>query len=324
MSVSLNQVMNEFALIQTYFNQLSAAHSQSATVYGIGDDAAIVQPPVGKQLVITSDTLVAGRHFPLDTSAHAIGWKAAAVNLSDIAAMGATPYAVLMAISLPEVNTAWLEQFSRGFFDCCAPEKVQLIGGDTTKSSVLSITVTALGWVDQGAAIRRDGAHVDDLIVVSNTLGDAAYALKNPRSDLQQRLDYPQAQNKLGMALVGYASSMLDISDGLAQDLGHILSASHVGAELYVDQLPLSAILQQLPAAQAWQLALTGGDDYELCFTIAPAQFDKFQAHQAMQQPAQLFELQVIGKITRGSTMQLFNQGTALTMTHLQGYQHFD
>ena len=324
MSVSLNQVMNEFALIQTYFNQLSAAHAQSATVYGIGDDAAIVQPPVGKQLVITSDTLVAGRHFPLDTAAHAIGWKAAAVNLSDIAAMGATPCAVLMAISLPEVNTAWLEQFSRGFFDCCAPEKVQLIGGDTTKSSVLSITVTALGWVDQGAAIRRDGAQVDDLIVVSNTLGDAAYALKNPESDLQQRLDYPQPQNKLGMALVGYASSMLDISDGLAQDLGHILKASQVGAELYVDQLPLSAILQQLPAAQAWQLALTGGDDYELCFTIAPAQFDKFQAHQAMQQPAQLFELQVIGKITRGSNMQLFNQGTALTMTHLQGYQHFD
>ena len=323
-SVSLNQAMNEFALIQTYFNQQRTGQASSTTVYGVGDDAAIVQPPVGKQLVITSDTLVAGRHFPLDTHPHAIGWKAAAVNLSDIAAMGATPYAMLMAISLPDVNAAWLEQFSCGFFDCCAPENVQLIGGDTTKSSVLSITVTALGWVDQGAAIRRNGAQVDDLIVVSNTLGNAAYALKNPASDVQHSLDYPQPQNKLGMALAGYASSMLDISDGLAQDLGHILTASHVGAEVYLEQLPLSATLQQLPAAQAWQLALTGGDDYELCFTIAPAQFDKFQAHQATDQSVPLFKLQVIGKITRGTALQLFNQGTAFTMTHLQGYQHFD
>ena len=317
--VSLNQAMNEFSLIQTYFNQHRTAQSTDATVYGIGDDAAIVQPPVGQQLVITSDTLVADRHFPVDTPPHAIGWKAAAVNLSDLAAMGATPYAVLMAISLPEVNTAWLDQFSHGFFDCCAPDNVQLIGGDTTKSSVLSVTVTALGWVNQGTAIRRDGAQIDDLIVLSNTIGDAAYALNHPNSEVQHRLDYPQPQNKLGMALSGFASSMLDISDGLAQDLGHILLASHVGAELYLDQLPLSATLQQLPKAQAWQLALTGGDDYELCFTIAAERLQQF-----CQQYAGQFELQVIGKITRGSGIQLFNQGSALTMTHLQGYQHFD
>lgn len=309
--------MNEFALIQSYFNQSNAHPAQSATVYGIGDDAAIIQPPFGQQLVITSDTLVAGRHFPLDTLPHAIGWKAAAVNLSDIAAMGATPYAVLMAISLPDVNSEWLQEFSRGFFDCCAPEKVQLIGGDTTKSSVLSITVTALGWVTQGAAIRRDGAQVNDLIVVSNTLGDAAYALQYPNSVLQSRLDYPQAQNKLGMALASYATSMLDVSDGLAQDLGHILKASQVGADLYLDQLPLSDTLQNLPVAQAWQLALSGGDDYELCFTIPAMRFEQFKAQQ------QQFNLQVIGKITSASGIQLFNHHKPYHM-NLQGYQHFD
>ena len=309
--------MNEFALIQSYFNQSNAHPAQSATVYGIGDDAAIIQPPFGQQLVITSDTLVAGRHFPLDTLPHAIGWKAAAVNLSDIAAMGATPYAVLMAISLPDVNSEWLQEFSRGFFDCCAPEKVQLIGGDTTKSSVLSITVTALGWVTQGAAIRRDGAQVNDLIVVSNTLGDAAYALQYPNSVLQSRLDYPQAQNKLGMALASYATSMLDVSDGLAQDLGHILKASQVGADVYLDQLPLSDTLQNLPVAQAWQLALSGGDDYELCFTIPAMRFEQFKAQQ------QQFNLQVICKINSDSGIQLFNHHKPYHM-NLQGYQHFD
>ena len=320
--------MNEFALIQSYFNQSNASYAQAATVYGIGDDAAIIQPPLDHQLVITSDTLVAGRHFPLDTPAHAIGWKAAAVNLSDIAAMGARPYAVLMAISLPEVNSEWLEAFSRGFFDCCAPEKVQLIGGDTTKSSVLSITVTALGWVKQGAAIRRDGAQIDDLIVVSNTLGDAAYALQYTNSPLKSRLDYPQAQNKLGMALAGYATSMLDVSDGLAQDLSHILKSSRVGADLYLDQLPLSETLQQLPAEQAWQLALSGGDDYELCFTISAAKFERFNSKYCLKdagprdQPSQ-FNLQVIGKITGTGGIKLFNHNKAHHM-NLQGYQHFD
>ena len=313
--------MNEFALIQQYFKQTALAVSNdpaSSVVLGIGDDAALIQPPAGQQLVITSDTLVAGRHFPVDTVAHAIGWKAAAVNLSDIAAMGARPFAVLMAISLPEVDQDWLAQFSHGFFACCAPEQVQLIGGDTTQSSVLSMTVTALGWVEPGKAIRRDGAKPGDLIVVSNTLGDAAYALRHPNSDLRQRLDYPQPQNRLGMALNGYAHSMLDISDGLAQDLGHILTASRVGAALHLEQLPLSATLQQLPREQAWQLALTGGDDYELCFTIAPERFKQFCQHYAGQ-----FQLQVIGQIIASPGLTLWYQQQPYDM-NLQGYQHFD
>ena len=310
--------MNEFALIQEYFNQHSVAHSSSATIYAIGDDAAIIQPPPQQQLVITSDTLVAGRHFPHETAAHAIGWKAAAVNLSDIAAMGARPCAMLLALSLPEANPDWLAQFSRGFFDCCSALGVPLIGGDTTKSPVLSITVTALGWVEQNRAIRRDGAKPGDLVVVSNTLGDAAYALQHPGSELQERLDYPQPRNLLGMALQGYASSMLDVSDGLAQDLGHILAASQVGAQLDLEKLPLSSALQQLPRQQAWQLALTGGDDYELCFTLLPECFDAF-----CQQFAGQFQVQVIGQIIQGSGLTLQYQQQPYDM-NLQGYQHFD
>lgn len=313
--------MNEFALIRQYFQTASSGlpgGPDTGLMLGIGDDAAIVQPPANQQLVISTDTLVAGRHFPQHTPAHAIGWKAAAVNLSDIAAMAARPYALLLAISLPEVNPEWLQQFSQGFFACCAPQQVQLIGGDTTQSAILSITVTALGWVEAGTAVRRDGAKPGDLVVVSNTIGDAAYALQHPGSDLQDRLDYPQPRNRLGMALNGYASSMLDVSDGLAQDLNHILTASQVGAKLQLESLPLSLALQQLPLQQAWQLALAGGDDYELCFTIAPERFKQF-----CQQYAAEFQLQVIGKITAGAGLGLMYQQQPYAM-NLQGYQHFD
>lgn len=317
--------MNEFGLIQHYFARQAAEQlSPHATgvVLGIGDDAAILQPPAGQQLVVSTDTLVAGRHFPKQTTAHAIGWKAAAVNLSDIAAMGATPYAVLLALSLPEVDEAWLEQFSAGFFACCVPERVQLIGGDTTRSPLLSITVTVLGWVNAGQAIRRDGAQVGDLVVVSNTLGDAAYALRHasslPATPLQARLDYPQPRNTLGRALQGYANSMLDVSDGLAQDLRHILTASGVGAQLMLEQLPLSVPLQQLAATESWQLALTGGDDYELCFSISAEKWVQFN-----QQYVGQFNLQVIGQIVAEPGLQLLYQQQPFIM-NLQGYQHFD
>lgn len=305
--------MNEFALIQHYFNQSAPTTS---LICAIGDDAAIVQPPAGQQLVISTDTLVAGRHFSLKTSAHAIGWKAAAVNLSDIAAMGATPYGVLLALSLPEFSDSWLAEFSQGFFACCG--SIPLIGGDTTKSPVLSITVTALGWVPNHQAILRNNAQVNDLIVVSNTLGDAAYALHHPNSVLQHRLDYPQPQLQLGLALRGYAHSMLDISDGLAQDLGHILTASQVSGMLDLENLPLSNVLQQLPAPQAWQLALCGGDDYELCFTITPQRLEQFYLEYGSR-----YQLQVIGKIGSGSGLQLQHHGQPIMM-NLQGYQHFD
>lgn len=308
--------MNEFALIQRYFKQPAFSTPAPSLTLGIGDDAAILQPPAGQQLVISTDTLVAGRHFPLETSAHAVGWKAAAVNLSDIAAMGATPAGLLLALSLPEVSEQWLADFSAGFFDCCG--SVPLIGGDTTKSPVLSITVTALGWVANGQAIRRDGAQAGDLIVVSNTLGDAAYALRHPHSSLQAKLDYPVPQLQLGAALQGYANSMLDISDGLAQDLRHILAASHMGAIIHLDNLPFSPVLQQLESEQAWQLALCGGDDYQLCFTITPQRFKQFSLEYASQ-----FHLTVIGQLITGTGLELQHHGQPVTMD-LRGYQHFD
>lgn len=308
--------MNEFSLIQQFFKHPAQANRH--VVLGIGDDAAIIQPPADQQLVISADTLVAGRHFPFNTSPHAIGWKAAAVNLSDLAAMGAAPQAMLLALSLPVADEGWLAEFSRGFFACCQPQQVALVGGDTTKSPTLTISVTALGWVPTGQAICRAGAQVGDLIVVSNTIGDAAYALQHPGSALQQRLDYPVAQSALGMALRGFAHAMLDISDGLAQDLGHILHASGVGAVLHVEQLPFSPLLQSVEAQQRWAYALTGGDDYELCFTLSPQQLACFQAQYAGQ-----FDLTVIGEICQQPGLQLMHHGQPLTLD-IKGYQHFD
>lgn len=308
--------MNEFSLIQQFFN--AQRQDNPHVVLGIGDDAAIIQPPAGQQLVISTDTLVAGRHFPLDTPPHAIGWKAVAVNLSDLAAMGAKPQALLLALSLPDVDAAWLAEFSRGFFECCQPQQVALVGGDTTKSPTLTMSVTALGWVPGGQAICRRGAQVGDVIVVSNTLGDAAYALRHPGSEIQRRLDYPQPQSELGIALHGFAHSMLDISDGLAQDLGHILQASGVGAVLHVDQLPFSPVLQLLDARQRWAYALTGGDDYELCFTLSPQQLVRFQAQYAGQ-----FHLTAIGEICQQPGLQLMHHGQPVTLD-IKGYQHFD
>lgn len=308
--------MNEFSLIQQFFN--APQPKNPAVLLGIGDDAAVLQPPAGQQLVISTDTLVAGRHFPLDTAPHAIGWKSAAVNLSDLAAMGATPHAVLLALSLPAVDEHWLAEFSRGFFACCQPQQVALIGGDTTKSPTLTISVTALGWVPVGQAICRAGAQVGDLIVVSNTLGDAAYALHQPQSTLQYRLDYPVPQSELGIALRGFAHSMLDISDGLAQDLGHILHASGVGAVLHLEQLPFSPLLQALDTQSRWAYALTGGDDYELCFTLSPQQLERFRA-----QYAGRFQLSVIGEVCQQPGLQLLHHGQPVALD-LKGYQHFD
>jgi thiamine-monophosphate kinase len=231
--------MAEFSIIERYFKRTS----KSDVSLGIGDDSAIVTPP-SQQLVICADTLVAGRHFPLDTSAHAIGWKSVAVNLSDLAAMGAKPHSILLALSLPTVDHDWLAGFSQGLFDCCDQFGVSLIGGDTTQSTQLTISVTALGWIEQGQAITRAGAQVGDYVCISGQIGDAAFGLQHLGHPLQQRLDYPTPRCNLGQQLKGLASSMIDVSDGLAQDLGHILNASKVGATLQLEQLPIDQSLK--------------------------------------------------------------------------------
>lgn len=306
--------MAEFSIIEQYFKQ--ARLYQNNVVLGICDDSAIVSPPPDHELVICTDTLVDGRHFPTTTAAHAIGWKSVAVNLSDLAAMGAIPHSILLAITLPNIDHAWLKNFSQGIFDCCAPYGVDLIGGDTTQGPHLTISVTALGWVKRGQAITRKGACVGDYIVVSGQLGDAAFGLQHLGHPLQHRLDYPSPRCLLGQQIQGFASSMIDLSDGLIQDLKHILNASQVGARLNLEKLPIDTALQQLPRAQQWQYALAGGDDYELCFTISQNNYQQL-IQQKLATP-----LHIIGCIEEPVGLRLYDQEKQQYLD-LNGYQHF-
>ncbi|WP_216937229.1 MULTISPECIES: thiamine-phosphate kinase [unclassified Acinetobacter] len=304
--------MAEFSIIDTYFNRKTS----TSVDLGVGDDSALLTPPSQQQLVICTDTLVAGRHFPLDTNPHAIGWKSVAVNLSDIAAMGATPHSILLALSLHQIDHDWLKAFSQGLYDCCDQFGVSLIGGDTTQSPHLTLSVTALGWVDIGQAIPRSGAKPGDLICVSGTIGDAAFALHHPGHPLQKRLDYPTPRCQLGAALKGLAHSMIDVSDGLAQDLGHILKASQVGAKLQLENLPISPALHALSDAQKWQYALAGGDDYELCFTISPQNYEKLLQKQLD------VSINMIGTIQQQHGLTFEKDGVD-HLLQFNGYQHF-
>ncbi|WP_159516584.1 thiamine-phosphate kinase [Acinetobacter sp. 18QD2AZ41W] len=304
--------MAEFSIIDTYFNRKNA----NSVDLGVGDDSALLTPPPQQQLVICADTLVAGRHFPLDTNPHAIGWKSVAVNLSDIAAMGAKPHSILLALSLPQIDHDWLKAFSQGLYDCCDQFGVSLIGGDTTQSPHLTLSVTALGWVDIGQAVPRSGAKPGDLICVSGTVGDAAFALNHLGHPLQKRLDYPTPRCQLGASLKGLAHSMIDVSDGLAQDLGHILKASQVGAKLQLEHLPISPALQALSEAQKWQYALAGGDDYELCFTISPQNYEKLLQKQLD------VSISIVGTIQQQHGLTFEKDGVD-HLLQFNGYQHF-
>lgn len=243
---------------------------------GIGDDAALLDVPAGRQLVACTDTLVAGVHFPASTTPEDIGWKALAVNLSDLAAMGAEPAWALLALTLPDGDAAFVERFAEGFAELARTHGVALIGGDTTQGP-LAVTVTALGFVPHDLALTRGGARVDDAVFVTGTPGDAAGALKmlmearSVPAALLRRLHRPEPRIAAGQALRGIASACIDVSDGLLADLGHVCAASGVGAELDADALPLSsALTTTFDADTCRQFALTGGDDYELCFTAPP------------------------------------------------------
>ena len=248
--------------------------TRADVVLGIGDDAALLAPPPGRQLVVTADTLNDGVHFPRGTSPADVGWKALAVNLSDLASMGAEPAWCTLSLSLPQSDPAWIEGFLDGFLALAGQHGIALVGGDTTRGP-LSIAVTAMGLVEPGRALRRDGARVGDEVWVTGTLGDAAGGLalldREPVPALRARLDRPTPRVAAGRALAGIATACVDVSDGLLADLGHVCARSHVAAHLDVDALPASAALREaFGEADRIALQASGGDDYELCFT-APA-----------------------------------------------------
>jgi thiamine-monophosphate kinase len=270
--------MTEFELIQTFFARQPV--SRPDVVAGIGDDAALLQPPPGQQLAVTSDLLVSGVHFFADVDPAALGHKALAVNLSDLAAMGAEPAWFLLNLTLPRVDTAWLEKFCHGLFGLAREYGVQLVGGDTSRGP-LAIAIEAHGFVPAGKALRRSGAKPGDRIYVTGTLGDAALALQQRLGRLllaqneiplvAARLDRPAPRVREGLALRGLASSAIDVSDGLLADLGHILEMSRVGARLFLDKIPLSPVCRAHLKELGWDAVLATGDDYELCFTVPAA-----------------------------------------------------
>lgn len=333
--------MSEFNLIKQYFT-----HPTTHTDLGVGDDAALFRVAEGHQCVVTSDMLVAGRHFFADVDARFLGHKALAVNLSDLAAMGAKPRGFTLALALPAVNAAWLADFSGGMMDLARFWDCDLIGGDTTRAvsdnlDGLVINITAFGEVPTGAAVLRSGAAVGDDVWVSGTLGGAARALAlmlQHRSGeglsaadeadlkvLREKLEQPVPRVELGQALRGVASAMLDVSDGLAGDLLHVLKASNVSAVLDADALPLPENVQQLDALSAWRYALTGGDDYELCFTANAARRDELnQIASRVGVP-----LTRIGEVIEAADKPTLHYRSAKT-THLVkdmagwgGYNHF-
>ncbi|MGM0480703.1 MAG: thiamine-phosphate kinase [Pseudomonadota bacterium] len=269
-------MLNEFNLIQRYFADNKVKRPD--VELGIGDDGAVTRPLPAHDLVTVTDTMVAGVHFDHSTPARAVGHKIIAVNLSDLAAMGAEPCWISLALTLPESNPQWLQEFAAGLHEICDYYSCSLIGGDTTKGP-LTITVTAHGQVPEGEAITRSGANPGDWIYVSGPLGDAGLALditqqRMSASELYlqpliDRLHYPRPRVALGQSLRSVASSCIDISDGLVADLQHILESSKVGADIAMEELPLSlAMTETLTQTKAYEKALSAGDDYELCFTV--------------------------------------------------------
>jgi thiamine-monophosphate kinase len=269
-----NKRMSEFDLIARYF--VRPAHPKNRAMLGIGDDCALLLQQDGMQTAISSDMLVEGRHFFAGADAQKLGHKSLAVNLSDLAAMGAEPVAFTLALSLPSADERWLAKFSAGLFALADEHNCELIGGDTTKGP-LNICITIFGQTPIGTALRRDAAQIGDDIWVSGSLGDARLALgamvKEYELDAKAlntaalRLHTPQPRVALGLALRGVAHAALDLSDGLIGDLGHILKKSGVGASLNVDALPAGAMLQKQSTEMRRRFTVAGGDDYELCFT---------------------------------------------------------
>jgi len=317
--------ISEFSLIKQYFSDLTAQRDD--VLLGIGDDCALLTCPPQQAVAVSIDTLVEGVHFFADVCPKTLGHKSLAVGLSDLAAMGAKPAWFTLALSLPEIDKDWLESFSTGLAELAVKHNIQLVGGDTTRGP-LTISIQVHGVVEPEQALKRSGAKEGDLIYVTGCLGDAGLALqtklapdeypKLSESELEYviaRLEQPTPRIDVGQKLQGIASAAIDISDGLAADLGHILKRSQVGAKIELDKLPLSAPLKKLSDSHATKLALSSGDDYELCFTVPVA-------HQQLLDSRLGNQCTCIGVIDKQAGLRFFmnNQETIIKEG---GYDHF-
>lgn len=315
--------LSEFGLIRRYFTRPARD-----AVLGVGDDCALLSPRVGQVLAISTDMLVSGRHFFADVDPAHLGHKALAVNLSDLAAMGAEPRAFTLALALPEARAEWLAPLAQGMLALADAHGCELIGGDTTKGP-LTLSITVMGDVPAAQALRRDAAQAGDDLWVSGTLGDARLALgvfwqewslaPEAFAAMRARMETPTPRVALGMALRGLAHAALDVSDGLLGDLGHILAASGLGATLDVDALPRSAVMAEQPPERQLQCLLTGGDDYELCFT-APR--TARAAIAALSGPLGL-PLTRIGYLERGTGIRLQDHAGAPVAFTGHAFDHF-
>ena len=319
---------NEFDIIKKYFTFETL---RDDVVLAGGDDCAIVSVAENKQLLITTDTLISGVHFPKKTSAEDVAYKAIMVNLSDLAAMGATPAWLTLAISLPEINDVWLQAFSNQFYSVLSKFNISLIGGDTTKGD-LSITIQAMGLCDKDKILRRDKAEPGDKIFVTGELGDASIGLHVVLNNLNderlspciQRLNRPEARVRFAEELVLYSKCAIDVSDGLVADIGHIVESSHCGAKISLSEIPLSLAAQYYfqqynNNAIDWSRVLTQGDDYELCFTVDESN------QRVVEELARKHRLKLtcIGEITDSKELEFYDVDNKLMNFTDTGFKHF-
>jgi len=317
---------SEFDLIKRYFTGLG---NNQFVKLGVGDDAAITSIPAGYELVTTVDTLVADVHFFADTAPELIGYKSLAVNLSDLAAMSATPVWFTLSLAVPEIDESWLQAFSRGLTDLALQYSVALVGGDTVRGP-LTITIQACGIVEQGKALLRDGAKVGDGIYITGPLGDARLALELLKGDRTidktyltaccDKLHKPVARIKEGLLLKEFANAAIDISDGLVADLSHVLQRSDVGARIFLDDLPVSdAMRKSVSESESQNRSLYGGDDYELCFTVPTdkqdAMLSKMKANDCV--------VYRIGTIAREKGLFGVHTDGDASLLEQRGYDHF-
>lgn len=313
----------EFDLIARYFTRPTPG-----AILGVGDDCALLSVVTGKELAVSTDTMVSGVHFLPDTDPRNLGHKALAVNLSDLAAMGAAPRWFTLALTLPEVDHSWLEPFSAGLLALADETGIELVGGDIARGP-LSMTLTVMGEVPAGKALRREGARAGDDVWVSGTLGDAALGLRclqarvslpaAQRANSVSRLERPTARLALGMRLLDLANSAIDLSDGLLADLGHICERSHRGARLELNAIPASSVMADQPEAIRIECQLAGGDDYELCFTSPVNVRNKIAA---LSRDLGL-ALTRVGIMTEGESVLVMDADGRPVAAETSGYDHF-